>query len=471
MATQLGLPGIPLGGGIGGALSSLLGNQAVRSIAEWMMLQQLVQAALAPLIAEIQQTSFGQFPTLVSSPVELAAGVVRGHVDPSRAREEAKKGGYDAEPFQLLLDNAGQPLPLQALLEAWRRGLIPEAGTGADAVSLEQGIRESDLKNKWTPTVKALQFIVANPGTVIEGWLRAQIDEAGARELLRQNGIDEKTATLMYKAAGRPPSPQELLQLAHRGIIPFAGEGGDTLSVRQGFLESDLKNKWYDAWTHLGDYLPPPRTVTAMLREGAFDDVAAARWFKAAGLTPDLVQAYLAAAHHQKTAASKELTKADAVAAYMDGLLPQAGLLAVLKHLSWSDEAAQVELELANFRKAKALISSAVTLIRSRYVARKIAKTTATDALTKLGVSVAGVSQYLAVWDVERQNTVLRLSAAQWAKAVKQGWITADQALSQLQGMGYTAFEAWVLLADTLNDNSFAPRPAADVPAAYTATA
>jgi hypothetical protein len=288
---------------------------------------------------------------------------------------------------------------------------------------------------------------------------------------LRQNGIDEKTATLMYKAAGRPPSPQEVLTLWHRGIVPKDGEGGDAISVRQAFLESDLKNKWYEPWTHLGDYLPPPRTVTAMLREGALTDAQAAALFKASGLLPDMVTAYLAAAHHQRTATSKELTKADAIAAYMDGLLPRAGLLTILTNLKWSPAAAELEAEMADFRKRKALISSAVNLIRGKYVARKITKSTTTDALSKLGVSTAGVSQYLAVWDVERQQTVLRLSAAQWAKAVKQGWIKADQGLSQLQGMGYTPFEAWVLLADALNDNTFAPQPPADIPASYTATA
>jgi hypothetical protein len=468
MATQLGLPGIPLSGGIGGALGSLLGNQAVRSIAEWMMLQQLVQAALQPLIAEIGQTSFGQFPTLSSSPVELAAGVVRGHVDPSRAREEAKKSGIDAEPFQLLLDNAGQPLPLQALLEAWRRGLIPKEGSGADSVALEQGIRESDLKNKWTPVVEALQFQLANPGVVIEGWLRAQIDEAKAREILRQNGIDTDTATLMYKSAGRPPSPQELLDLFHRGKIPLDGEGGDTLSVRQGFLETDLKNKWWSVFPALGEYLPPPRTVTAMMREGAFTDAEGAALFAKDGLTPDLVAAYVAAAHHQKTAASKELTKADAIAAYIDGLLPEAGLASILQALGWAPAAAALEIAMAQFRAGKAQVTSAVTNIRSRYIARKITKQVAADALAKLGVATAGQSSYFAVWDVERQNLVARLTPAQWATAVKKGFVTAEQALSQLQGMGYTPFEAWVLLSDHLGSPATATQPTPDLPASYT---
>jgi len=470
MATQLSLPGIPLGGGISGALQGLLGSQAVRSIAEWMMLQNLVQALEAPLTAELGQSAFGQFPTLVATPDQLAACLVRGHIEPSRAREEAKKSGYDREPFQLLVDNAGQPLPLQALLEAWRRGFIPRQGSGADSVALEQGIRESDLKNKWTPVVEQLQFQLANPGVVIEGWLRAQLEEAKARDLLRQNGIDDDTASLMYKAAGRPPSPQELFELWHRGKIPLTGRGGDTLSVEQGFLETDLKNKWWAVYPMLAEYLPPPRTVTAMLREGALTDAQAADFFHKAGLSPELTAAYLAAAHHQKTAASKELAKSDVLALYADGFIPAAQVVDLLGKLGWSAQDAQLEMDIVDFRSTKALLSGAITRIKNLYVNRKIANQVAVEALGKLGLTPAGISRQFAVWDVERANLVQRLTAAEWATAVKDGLVEEGQAVAQLVSLGWTPFEAWVRIALGNKGTMKTPPPPRDVPASYSTT-
>jgi hypothetical protein len=467
MATQLNLPGIPGGGGIGGALQGLLGSQAVRSIAEWMMLQQLVQSVLSPLVAELQQSAFGQFPTLVAPPAELAAGVVRGHFDPGQAFAEAKKSGYDKVPFQLLLDNAGQPLPLQALLEAWRRQIIPQAGVGADSVSLEQGIRESDLKNKWTPVVEALQWQLANPGVVIEGWLRGQINEAPAREILKQNGIDDATATLMYKSAGRPISPEQAYSAFHRGLMPLAGEGGDAISVRQAFLESDIKNKWFDVWAALAEYRPPPRTVTALLREGVLNDAEAAAEFTKSGLSPALSAKYVLAAHHQKTLASKELTKADILAGYIDGLIPHDQALAGLVALDWAPDAAKLELDMADFRRNKALLDGAVTKVKTLYVARKISAETARDALAKLGVNAAGVTSLFGVWEIERANTVQRLTAAEWATAVKDGLVDEGQAVAQLIALGWTPFEAWVRIALGNKGSMTTPKPPPDVPAAY----
>lgn len=449
-------------------LGGIFKSPVIEQIFVWQVLQQITAGLLASVVGELEQTSWHLNQGRVLSPADAVDALIKGHMARQDAVDEATWSGISKERFAILEATAGEPLPLQALLEAMRRGFILDQGLGPESTSLQQGVYESRLKNKWLPVIEKLQWQLANPGTVIEGWLRAQIGEADAREILRKNGIDEATATLMYKSAGRPPSPDQLLTLWHRGKIPLEGEGGDTLSVRQGFLETDLKNKWWPVFPALGDYLPPPRTVTAMLREGALTEAQAADLFHKAGLPDDLKAAYLAAAHHQKTQASKDLTKADAIAAYQDGLLPRAGLEAVLHHLGWTAEAAALEVEMADFRRRKGLLSSAITLIRSRYIARKITKSTTTDALASLGVSVTGVSQYLAVWDVERQNLVLRLTPAQWGRAVKKGFITAEQGLSQLQGMGYTPFEAWVLLSDELGDKATPTAPPADLPASYT---
>jgi hypothetical protein len=449
-------------------LGAIFKNPMIEQIFVWQVLQGLVQALEGPLIAEIQQSTFTKFPSLASSPDQLAAGVVRGHLEGVDVFTEAKKSGYDKGPFQLLIDNAGQPLPLEALLEAWRRGIITKAGTGAANTSLEQGIRESDLKNKWTAIVEQLQWQLANPGVVVEGWLRAQLSEADARAILKQNGIDDATATLMYKTAGRPPSPQELQELYHRGLIPRDGTGPDALSLQQGFLETDLKNKWWSVWTHLGDYLPPPRTVTAMIREGALTDAQGADYFKKAGLDPTLSASYLAAAHHQKTAATKELAKGDILALYSDGFIDGPQAITWLGQLGWPAVDAQFELDIADFRRHKALLDGAVTKIKTLYIARKIDAAGASDALGKLGLSPNGISQLFAVWNVERGALVVRLTAAQWAAAVKNGWITSDQGLSQLEGMGYSPFEAWVYLSDALKAPATSAMPPADIPASYT---
>lgn len=449
-------------------LAGLLSNETVKSIVIWQIFGQLAGAILEPITTEARQAADSLLPNQTLSPADAVDAVIKGHWSVEQGAAEASNSGINKDRFAKLVEIAGEPLALELLLEAWRRGFIPKDGLGPESVSLQQGIFESRLKNKWEPIIERLQFRLADPGVVIEGWLRAQLDEPEARDRLRQAGIADDVATLMYKAAGRPPSPQELLELWHRGKIPLNGRGGDTLSVEQGFLETDLKNKWWPVWPALGEYLPPPRTVTAMLREGALTEAQGKALFEKAGLPPELVAAYLAAASHQKTAASKELAKSDILAAYADGFLDRPAATTLLGHLRYTPAEAALELEIVDFRKTKALLDSAITRIKGQYIARKITKQTATTALAQLGQSPGGTSRLFAVWDVERVNLVVRLTPAQWAKAVKEGWISAEQGLSQLQGLGYSPFEAWVALSNALNAPATASPPPPDLPTSYT---
>ena len=292
-------------------LQALLGNKEVVDIFFWQTLGAVLQASLAPEIAALQQESFKLTQTLPLGPPELAAAVVRGHRAQAQATDDAKRSGIAPADFQTLIDETGQPLPLESLLEAWRRDIISLAGTGADSTALEQGIRESALKDKWFPVLEKLQFRVPDPGIVIEGWLRSVIDDPTARKHLYHAGIDDATATLMYKASGRPPSPGELADAYHRGLIPETGTGPDTLSLEQGFLETDLKNKWWPIWLQIQSYIPPPRTITALIREGTMTDEEGLAWFKKAGLSQDLAAIYVHSAHNQKVQPDKDLAKAD----------------------------------------------------------------------------------------------------------------------------------------------------------------
>jgi hypothetical protein len=467
MATQLGLPGIPLGGGISGALQGLLGSQAVRSIAEWMMLQNLVQALEAPLTAELGQSAFGQFPTLVSPPAELAAGVIRGYLTKDAALNEAKKSGYDKEPFQLLLDIGGQPPPPGVLLELWRRKVIPEKGDGAGAVSVEQGIKEGDTKNKWIEPLKALKTALPSPDMALQALLQGQTERPNALDLYEQWGGDPRYFDLMFETRGSAPSPLEAASMAHRGIIPWSGRGPDVVSFEQAFLEGPWRNKWLEPMHQLGDYLPPPRTVTAMLREGALTDAQGAALFAKSGLSPELVKAYMAAAHHQKTAASKDLAKSDILAAAVDGLMSEADALNLLGKLGWSQQDAQLELDIAQFRRVKSLYDGAIRKVGTLYIARKLSPTAAQTALAQLGATPAHISQLFAVWDVERANLVQRLTPAEWATAVKDGLITEGEGIAQLQALGFSEFEAWVRIALANKGNMATKPPPSDIPASY----
>lgn len=441
-------------------LRSLLNQREIVDIFFWQTLGAILQATLAPEIAALSQESFKLTPTLVLGAAELADAVVRGHMKLEEAQQQARQGGLSEANFGILVDGTGEPLPLQSLMEAFRRGFIPKQGTGPESVSLEQGIRESRLKDKWIPTAERLQFAVAPPGTVVEGWLRGQLKPEDAIKLLAEAGVDEATGTLMFKASGRPPGPQELVTLYLRGVIPESDPDPDHLSLRQGFLETDLKDKWYPAWKELAVYLPPPRTITALLRAGSISEAVARDLFRKSGLPEDLTAAYIADASNQKTAGSKDLAKADVLAMYGAREITRQQAHDYLIGQGYDETATGFELDYQDFKLIKAQVDALTTRIRALYVGHKISKQAAVDALSNVGMAPEVVSNALAVWDQEANANPTLLTAVQIASLAALGSIDPLDAYNELQGRGYDARDAYGVLVLHKVDVSTIPAPA-----------
>jgi hypothetical protein len=445
--------------GPGGA-ASVFGNESVRTIVIWGFLMQMVQPFLAPLVEDIEQTQWHDTPDRRMPAPDAIDAAIKGHMTVEQARDEVKKSGFGDTVFERLLASAGEPPSWAVLLEAWRRDLIPLAGLGPDSTSLQQGIFESRVKNKWLDTIEKLQWQLPSPGVIVEGWLRAQITEAEARDLLRKTGIDQATGTLMYKSAGRPPGPMELIELWRRGEIPEAGEGGDTLSLRQGYLETDLKNKWYEKWRRLAVYLPPPRTITALIREGALTDAEGLALFQKSGLDEHLAAVYVGAAHHQRTTADKELAKADVLTLFRDRLIAQPVAEQLLETLHYSRESADFLLSMEDFREAAALYQGAVNRLRSLFLRRKLEGTPLHTALKDLGVPEAQLTVLIDRWTIERTQIVETMTAAEWVSAAYYGIITEQESLDGLHSLGWDPWDAWVRLGVRLHGTPKTPPPA-----------
>lgn len=448
-------------------LESLFGNETFRSIAVWGVAMQLIQPILAPIVQAIQNETLNKLPDRPLSVADAVDAALRNHLSVTDAKQAAAESGVPGQDFDTLLSNAGEPPALEMLLEAFRRGVIAGEGIDATVPSLVQGIRESRLNNKWIETILKLQWRLPDPGVVIEGWLRAQTTPEQAKAWLTQNGIPDDVQQLMLNAAGRPPSPGELSDMWHRGIIGEKGTGAAALTLEQGFYETDLKNKWLDPWIALQAYLPPPRTVTAMVREGALQDQEALDLFKKAGLDATLAGQYLAAAHAQKIAADKELTKSEILTMYENALMTAAQTTALLGSLGYNGDVAAALLAYADFHVLNTKIASAVNKLQALFVARKIDAQGVTNALGELGAPRERAGELLAIWTIERESQVKTLTAAQWADAVYYSLIDFDTGVNEIVGLGYPAFDAWALVALRLHGGG----KAATVPPPPPATA
>jgi hypothetical protein len=103
--------------------------------------------------------------------------------------------------FDLLYNTSGRPPGPVEMSHAANRGFIPWTGLGSGAVTFEQAIRESDIKDKYIPVLQQLAVYYPASGEI--------------RQLLLHGGIDEATALALWKDDGVPDTiAQAFLHLA-----------------------------------------------------------------------------------------------------------------------------------------------------------------------------------------------------------------------------------------------------------------
>lgn len=432
----------PLGGGaLGGALS-------VGEIFLYQLLGQILGAVMAPLTTELQQVSYSHFPDVPLSPAELADAVIKGHIPLSKAIEQAGLSGIDEERFRLSVDSGGEPPGLDFLLEAFRRGFIPRAGTGAGSVSLEQGIRESRLKDKWISVVENMGIRPIGVADAVDAVVESQIPHDQGQQIAYHNGISGDDFTILVHTRGQPPSPTEVIEMVRRGKIPLRGTGPDETSLQQAIYEGATKNKWEPIFEELTVAVPPPRTVVALIRAGTVSDQDGARYLQDAGLSPALAAAYVAEAHHTKNAAHRNLTVASILDFYEQRMVSADDATLLLGDLGYTvEESHELESYRDLQREIKA-VNAAVDRIGKLYIGHKIDATSARNDLNQLRIPDAQVTELLSVWDVARAAEVKTLSEAQIVTAFHHAIIDQQTAQDWLVRTGYSAYEAWVLLSN-----------------------
>lgn len=429
-------------------LGKLFGRNGVgEQLLVFGLLQQLLAAVLAP---ELEMLTRGVNEVLQAtplSPAELADMVNRAIVSEGDASAYAKQSGVSPSDFARLVEAAGEAPAVGDLVEALRRDIIPEHGSGPDAVSFEQGIKETRVRNKWTAMLRQLGVKQPSPGDALDALLQGQLPEDRARELYALFGGDPEHFTWLFDTRGQGPTPTEAAEMANRGVIPWEGQGPDVTSFEQAFLEGPDRNKWLPAWRAIATALPPARTTTALLRNGTIDDATAADWFRRTGLSPDAAQAYVEDAHHVKAQSARELAKGDILQLYRDQMISAEQATAWLRQWGLAPDQVALELAAQDQRRAIQAVDQVVSRLHTLYVNRKIGKDDVTQAFGQIGLPAPQQDQLLANWDVERGANVKVLSAAEVASAFFYQVIDQSEATAELVGQGYTPRDAWILLS------------------------
>ncbi len=432
---------------MGGAGGILGGGGVAQQFLLWGVVSQLASGILAPIVTAVQQQVYSGLTTVALTPAQVADLVLKGWWDMERGTAEANKYGISSDRFQAMVDDAGEPPALQMLLQAYRRQVIGWDSDNIDGTSVLAGIKQSRLRDQWADMVKALVVEIIPVGDAVSAAVRGQIPYAQAEQIAYYSGISSDDFRILVNTAGNPPGPGELITLTRRGLIPVDGVGPDVLSLQQGIYEGDTKDKWYPLYVKLMEYLPPPRTITALERAGVITPAQATALYQQQGLTAELAAAYSADASHTKLASTKTLAEGTVLNLYRGGVIPESEAAALLGALNYTPQESAWILAWTDLHRELAALNSAVTKVSGLYIARKIGATTAIAALGTLGLPAAQQQELLRTWTLEREATVKVLTPSEVARAVRYTVMTQAQGQQALLDLGYDAFDAWVLLS------------------------
>jgi hypothetical protein len=315
-------------------------------------------------------------------------------------------------------------------------------------------VKTSRVYNYWLPIIQDMLSVPLSPAAAVDAVLRNQISQGDGENIAYANGLDAANFQIALNTQGNPPSLSELLELAKRGYIPYGNldpatkaPNPDEISFAQGIYEGNSKDKWLPYYAKLAEYIPPPRTVVALLRAGAITPAAAAGYLEDAGLTPELADAYVAEATAGVTAAHKAINEATAIKLYEQKLIPEAEAVTLLENLGYDPDEASLIIATADASATATALHSNVTKVGGFYQGHKIDSATAQTLLAQLGVAPAQIADLMAGWNVDRAGNVKILTPAQIAAAFENTVYTQDEAMTELEGLGYTPFDSWTLLS------------------------
>ena len=187
--------------------------------------------------------------------------------------------------------------------------------------------------------------------------------------------------------------------------------------------------------------------VGGLLEKGGITEAQARRFWEMGGVPSTLVDAYVYEATQEATIKEKDLAKGEILSAYFDRIIDQTTATELLHLLGYSGQVATYMLEVSDFRRELKAINAEVNRIGGYYMHHKVSEVEAQSMLTTLGVPGDQITELLSVWSVDRIAPIRVPSTDQISKAVKYGTLSQGEALAKLEVLGYTPYDAAIVLS------------------------
>ncbi len=367
------------------------------------------------------------------SPADLADMVVRGIMSEGEATTVALKSGMRPTDFAALVLDTGEPIALEQLLEAKRRGFIDQA-------RLVHGIRQSRIRDEWVDVAEKLAYSPMSVADAVNAVVQNHMDMATGDSIAQQNGLEPGNFGILYETAGEPLSRTELEQLYNRGLI-------DRATVEQGLRESRLKNKYITNAFELHQKVPEVFVIQRGVANGALSAEEAIKQTMLNGFSQADATWMVHAGSKVKTNPSQAKVVTAIETMYVDNLLPADVALSMIEGLGFAKTEADFLLQAAEFRRMAKAVGAVVSGIKTKFLAHHITKNDAIGFLDAAGVPATQRDYLISLWEMEAGAFTRTLTEAQVVKAHKLTLISDQDASDRLMAMGYNAVDAGLLIA------------------------
>jgi hypothetical protein len=142
----------------------------------------------------------------------------------------------------------------------------------------------------------------------------------------------------------------------------------------------------------------------------------------------------------------RDLTKAEIVEAFKDGLVDEPTTLAMLEHAGYDEHESNALIGLALFQVAKATKKTQIEAIKAIFVNGLGTELDVSNRLDMLKIPADQRDAFIAEWSLARETRTERIPIATLRDMVKGGYLSEDEAFEHLKRHRFTNTDADLLL-------------------------
>jgi hypothetical protein len=367
------------------------------------------------------------------SPADAALALLRGNIGEADAVKAAADWGVSSDTFNVMVGNTGEPLGLDQLLEANRRGFI-------DADRLVKGILQSRVRDEWIDVAEKLAYSPISVADAVNAVVQNQLSQDQGNSIATQNGLEAGWFDTLVNTAGSPLSRTEMEQLYNRGIVTKD-------QVEQAMRESRLKNKYNELAFELHTRLIETSELGDAVVYGSITHAQAVQKAMDQGFAQDDAEIIVSSAVNRKLETQRMAVVRAVETMYENNAVDQETATSIVGKMGFEASEAAFIFQAAEFKRQEKLVAAGIAAVRGKYIGHHIDKNSASALLDAISIPHQQRDSMLQIWQIEHDANVRTLTPAQIVKGVQGGAITQQDGLDRLMALGFTQGDSELLLS------------------------